>query len=397
MRTRSIGILFIGLLFLTSCGTFKYRSTRSIQVKGLPYTDFYLANQKSESYIDGYEKEMGALKAKTAKNVTILLGSTDSAGNAVLTLSTKEYKKGKKGIYAVKSGYEPEKFTLHQRFNTLVLLDVIYPVSFFFDKYKILSENKVNELYLSKKARYDCFDYLQMADEEVDFEKRKEYLKSAIAQDYRNENGVKTVALLNLAEIVAKEGDFHLSYLMLKKIREDDPYFDISSAMGQLQAYVNNNNQMIIEKEEKWNRALNIMGAVGNALTATGQSLGGVQSGNNYSTVSGSYASYSGSTNETSASGGNYQAIYDNWARRAEANYNSITNTGIDLKKDGKHAGAAGSYSAGNYMRQKNAYLQAQREMRNIRRKAEQNGVKITPSQWETAPIAAPIKYDGVP
>ena len=222
-------------------------------------------------------------------------------------------------------------------------------------------------------------------------------MKSAIAQDYRNENGVKSVALLNLAEIVAKEGDFHLSYLMLKKIREDDPYFDISSAMGQLQAYVNNNNQMIIEKEEKWNRALNIMGAVGNALTATGQSLGGVQSGNSYSTVSGSYASYSGSTNETSASGGNYQAIYDNWARRAEANYNSITNTGIDLKKDGKHAGAAGTYSAGNYMRQKNAYLQAQREMRNIRRKAEQNGVKITPSQWETAPIAAPIKYDGVP
>ena len=89
MRTRSIGILFIGLLFLTSCGTFKYRSTRSVQVKGLPYTDFYLTNQKSEAYIDGYREEMGALKAKTAKNVTIFLGSTDSAGNAVLTLSTK--------------------------------------------------------------------------------------------------------------------------------------------------------------------------------------------------------------------------------------------------------------------------------------------------------------------
>ena len=388
-------LFILSLIFLlSSCGMFKYGNSRNVQVKSLPYTDFYLANQTSKPYEDGYEEETNALNAKNVK-VFRFLGSSDSLGNAVITLSTKDYKKSKKRIYAVKSGYEPEKFELHHQFNAIVLLDIIYPPAFLFDKYKILDEKEENELYLKEKARHDCFDFLQMANEEQDNEKRKKLLKSAIAQDYRNEDGVKSIALLELAKILMLEGDFHRSFLLLKAIRHSDPQFDISEQKELLQVYINSKNQKIMEKQEKWDRAFNTMNAIGSALTMAGQSIGGT------STKSGSMSTNSSSlsefTDETSVNNGNYQTIYDTWARRAESCYNSITNTGIDYNKNGVHAGAAGTYSAGNYIQQKNAYTKAQQEMKKIRRKAEQKGIKIVISQWETAPIADPIQYNGVP
>jgi hypothetical protein len=43
--------------------------------------------------------------------------------------------------------------------------------------------------------------------------------------------------------------------------------------------------------------------------------------------------------------------------------------------------------NTGNYVMQKKALRDAQREMRNIRQKAARAGVHITQSKWETATV----------
>lgn len=382
-------ILFVCVLVLTSCGTFKYRASREVKIKSLPYTHFYLANQKSKPTEDGYMNEMGALKSKKAKGVMRYLGSSDAEGNAVLTMSTKAYKKGKKKIYAIKSGFEPQKFKLHKRFNTLVLLDIIYPWSLPFDKYTILSEKKVNELYLNQKSNYDCFEYLDMAEKEQNEEKKKELLWLAIAQDYMNEYGVKAVALILLADMEIEGKNYHKAYLLLKEIKRHDPQYDISSQLNVLQAYVNDENQKIQKRLNRMMIAANVMSAVGNSLSANAQTMNAMQGGMNYS-QNGSYYPVAGGEGMSKTKANNYQVKYDNWARLAQRHYNSIVNTGgINVTdKDGNVVGGiSGKRSPGNYTAAKRAYSKAQLEMRHIRREAEANGVKIVVSQWENMPI----------
>ncbi|MDE7387517.1 MAG: hypothetical protein K2N28_10330 [Muribaculaceae bacterium] len=93
----------------------------------------------------------------------------------------------------------------------------------------------------------------------------------------------------------------------------------------------------------------------------------------------------------SSSSSGNYQIMYDKWAKRAEANYYSLTKLGYDAKsKSGNHSGSSGSgkVSGGNYLKMKKALREAQNEMRKIRQKAAQDGVQIQKSQWEDATVS---------
>jgi len=85
-----------------------------------------------------------------------------------------------------------------------------------------------------------------------------------------------------------------------------------------------------------------------------------------------------------------YQSEYDRWARRAESDYNSITNLGYSkTDKQGKKSGSAGkSMSGGNYTSMKRSFIEAQNQMKSIRRKAKAAGVTIQQSKWETATIS---------
>lgn len=101
-------------------------------------------------------------------------------------------------------------------------------------------------------------------------------------------------------------------------------------------------------------------------------------------------------SNETSSSskplGGNYQALYSNWERRAKSNYESLTNLGTNLKVNGRDVsgttGGVGHLSQSNYTLQKRYLREAQKEMSRIRRNAAKAGVVIPQSQWETVSVS---------
>lgn len=121
-----------------------------------------------------------------------------------------------------------------------------------------------------------------------------------------------------------------------------------------------------------------ISGVAGNILQMTGSAGSGYSSD-----YSGGYESAG------SVGGGNYQAQYDNWARIAEKHYNSLTNLGYSSSGSGGRRGNSGQgASGGNYVRQKKALREAQREMRKIRQQARRAGVNIIESEYENASVS---------
>lgn len=91
-----------------------------------------------------------------------------------------------------------------------------------------------------------------------------------------------------------------------------------------------------------------------------------------------------------SAGGGSLQIQYSNWEKRAQKNYESLTNTGTKYKKNGSDvAGTNGqSLSPTNYVQQKALLREAQRQMANIRHKASSKGIHINQSKWETVTVS---------
>lgn len=109
----------------------------------------------------------------------------------------------------------------------------------------------------------------------------------------------------------------------------------------------------------------------------------------NAGSIVGAYGSGDGADGAYSA-GGDYQSQYDKWADRACKNYNSLTNTGARVKKNGKDAGGSNgqSLNGGNYVMQKKALREAQSQMRKIRRQAAKAGVNIVQSEYETITVS---------
>lgn len=91
-----------------------------------------------------------------------------------------------------------------------------------------------------------------------------------------------------------------------------------------------------------------------------------------------------------SANGGNYVTMYANWERRAKANYESLTNLGYSVTKDGKNvSGNSGQGSSpSNFVRQKQLLREAQKEMACIRQKAAKAGITINQSEYETISVS---------
>ena len=125
--------------------------------------------------------------------------------------------------------------------------------------------------------------------------------------------------------------------------------------------------------------------ALGSFCTFLGNAMGGYTGSYSYdNSFSTSYSSGS-----SSVGAGNYQSEYDRWEQRAKSNYETLTNLGYSAsnKRNDKSGSTGQSMNTGNYVMQKKALRDAQREMRNIRQKAARAGVHITQSKWETATV----------
>ncbi|MBQ8565404.1 MAG: WG repeat-containing protein [Bacteroidaceae bacterium] len=139
-----------------------------------------------------------------------------------------------------------------------------------------------------------------------------------------------------------------------------------------------------VYEEEQNERTSTFLDALGSFCSMLGQVSGA--SNNSYS----SYNSFSSSyASAGSASSGNYQSQYDRWERRAKSNYETLTNLGYRASdsKGNKRGSTGQSLNTGNYVLQKKALREAQREMRNIRQKARRAGITIVQSKWETATV----------
>lgn len=87
--------------------------------------------------------------------------------------------------------------------------------------------------------------------------------------------------------------------------------------------------------------------------------------------------------------GSSLQAQYNNWERRAKANYESLTNLGVRYARNGKNVGGSTGkgMSSSNYTMQKRALREAQQEMARIRSRARAKGITIVQSQYETVTV----------
>lgn len=81
---------------------------------------------------------------------------------------------------------------------------------------------------------------------------------------------------------------------------------------------------------------------------------------------------------------------YANWERRAKQNYESLTNLGASFKdKKGEIIGGTSGQGASpsTYTQQKKYLREAQREMKNIRKKAKKKGINIPQSEYENVTV----------
>lgn len=132
------------------------------------------------------------------------------------------------------------------------------------------------------------------------------------------------------------------------------------------------------------------------ALDNFSKSMATVSSGGtvpNYSTYSTSSYNSGSSNAYSSPSGGSGNSLvsqYQQWERRAEANYKSLTNLGIRAKTNGKNTGgsAGQGMNSGNYVSMKQSLREAQRQMASIRQKASQQGISIAKSQYEDVTVS---------
>lgn len=131
----------------------------------------------------------------------------------------------------------------------------------------------------------------------------------------------------------------------------------------------------------KTDKVINALQAVASTLNNMAAALGGNPSDYNFS----SSASSSGGSSSFAASGASLQGQYRNWERRAQSIYESLTNSGYRVKKNGKDTagGSAGSRAPSSFLAQKRLLREAQHEMEKIRRKDP----SIPRSQYESVTV----------
>jgi len=172
---------------------------------------------------------------------------------------------------------------------------------------------------------------------------------------------------------------------------------DVDSALGYYEKARNLGNETARKniKRIKFDRTMNALEQIGNTLTQVGQTINqsgsysGLQQGSSYSGDS-----YGSSINSGSSSGKHsyswWKDMYDRWDRNAKSCYESLTNLGYRVSKNGKDTGggAAGTWNSGSFMGMKRNLRNAQKEMRNIRAQARKDGHNIPQSNYETIDVS---------
>ncbi len=358
------------ILMLSSCGTNRYIQNCDIKIQGSPNADYYALHQQSFSSKDGF-KSMLEREDKISigcKGGIKFLGSGDENGTVNIKINTESHNRSK-GIYVLKSGYEPQKIKLRKTFNWATLINVVFPPNFFFDHYRVISKKKVNNLKLKEESSMSAVELFEMALAEDNIKDQIKLYKHAFAQDYHNEMGVGVKSLNNIALLYASNKDVHEAYLLLKfasKYNTEDVEHNLIW-LKNIAMQLNNEKHV---KDEKFHRTMDALQGIGNALQTAGSAVASYQSqssssSNNYQS---NYAAPKVSTNSSSYSGGSsqsyYQTQYDRWESVAERHYNTIKQTGISTQR-------------------KKLYNEAQDEMKKIRQQAAKDGFTIVQSSWE--------------
>lgn len=166
---------------------------------------------------------------------------------------------------------------------------------------------------------------------------------------------------------------------------------DVDTAYGYYEQAKNMGNETGKSNYDriKMNRISSAISSVAQSIGNTAAAIGGYRLSDYDMSSIQSSTGFSAPDANYSSGGGNYESQYRNWERRARANYESLTNTGYRTKQGGDYKGGSNgrSLNGGNYVRQKQALREAQRQMASIRREANQAGVNIPQSQYETVTV----------
>ena len=148
-------------------------------------------------------------------------------------------------------------------------------------------------------------------------------------------------------------------------------------------------------KNIKLNRLVNTLQQVSQTLTQTAQMLDKSKSYSDilYSSGGGGKTFESSMSTHTDRGGLSedyYKNMYARWERNAKSAYESLTNAGYKIKKNGKDASgsANGTWGGGNFTAMKQNLRTAQREMRDLRSKARRDGYTIPQSNYETVNVS---------
>ena len=145
--------------------------------------------------------------------------------------------------------------------------------------------------------------------------------------------------------------------------------------MSQIDNMVRNEEIMAEQRRQQLAETLT---ALGNTLQQAAVTVEQIQQ------TTGGGNSY-GASGSSGSGGGTLESQYRQWESRAKANYESLTNLGVRVKKNDKDVGGSTgqSMSSSNYTQQKKALREAQKEMKSIRQKASKKGIKIVKSEYE--------------
>lgn len=195
----------------------------------------------------------------------------------------------------------------------------------------------------------------------------------------------------------AEKTEYYAKYLALweklygyiKEIGMDnDPiYEDVDNRIWSCRKLYNENSHEL----DRYNGVASVTNAL-NSLAGNLRNIASQMSSDNYNSYTNSEYDYGYSTSYSSSTYSgpkDYQSEYNRWAKRAEADYNSITRYSIKDKNGNKTSGSASkSSSPSTYVQQKKSYRTAQHEMARIAREASNAGVSIIKSEYETLPIS---------
>ena len=144
-------------------------------------------------------------------------------------------------------------------------------------------------------------------------------------------------------------------------------------------------------KNEEFNAKLDkIANLATNIINSAQTVVSGSSPQNAVSTGRGSAMSSLPETGSNTSGNIDYKAQYEKWESLAKRHYNSLTNTGYKVKKNGKDTGGGNgqSLNGGNYVMQKKSLREAQNQMKRIRQKAAKAGVSIPKSEYETVTVS---------